>query len=210
MRPGSLRAAALPDGAAVLDLGCGSGEPETAALAERGLTVYGMDASPTMSAAFRARYPDAEAECATVEEPTFFGHQFQAIVAWGLFFLLPAATQRELIAKMAGAIKSGGKLLFTAPSHATCWRDGMTGQESVSLGRDEYVDALEAGRRRREPLLPGHTPVDHRARGPGYKAPDYGTVARHLLARREDWPGVRFLGAGRVRRRVGGGLAARR
>ncbi len=109
-------AAALPDGAAVLDLGCGSGEPVSVVLAARGLTLYGVDASPTMIAAFRARFPDAEAECATVEESAFFRRSFQAIAAWGLLFLLPAAKQRELISKLAGAIESGGKLLFTAPS----------------------------------------------------------------------------------------------
>jgi len=47
----------LPDGANVLDLGCGTGVPITKTLIERGLHVYGIDASPSMLAAFRARFP---------------------------------------------------------------------------------------------------------------------------------------------------------
>ncbi len=137
-------AATLPEGAAVLDLGCGCGEPITAVLAARGLIVYGVDASATMIAAFRARFPTAAAECSTVEASDFFGRRFQAIVAWGLLFLLPASTQRELIGKMAKALESGGRLLFTAPWQVGSWLDAKTGRESVSLGREEYVKALEA------------------------------------------------------------------
>ena len=69
-------AAPLPDGAAVLDLGCGCGEPIAAVLVELGLAVFGVDASATMIAAFRARFPDAQAECATVEASAFFGRNF--------------------------------------------------------------------------------------------------------------------------------------
>ena len=45
----------LPDGARVLDLGCGIGVPITQTLIERGFDVYGVDASASMIAAFRAR-----------------------------------------------------------------------------------------------------------------------------------------------------------
>ncbi len=82
--------------------------PITAVLAARGLIVYGLDA-------FQARFPAAAAECSTVETSDFFGPQFYAIEAWGLLFLLPASTQRELIGKMGKALESGGRLLFTAP-----------------------------------------------------------------------------------------------
>ena len=139
-------AAELPDGAAVLDLGCGSGEPIAAALAARGLAIYGVDASPMMIAAFQTRFPNAHAECLTVEASTFFGRKFDAIVAWGLLFLLPPTTQRELIGKMARALESGGKLPFTAPWQVCSWRDAMTGSASMSLGWDEYGRVLgEAG-----------------------------------------------------------------
>ena len=38
-------AARLPDGAPVLDLGCGCGEPIAAVFVEQGLAVYGVEAS---------------------------------------------------------------------------------------------------------------------------------------------------------------------
>src|SRR6266436_2802616 len=41
---------------AVLDLGCGHGIPVSQALIEKGFTVYGLDASPKLIAAFRKRF----------------------------------------------------------------------------------------------------------------------------------------------------------
>ena len=47
----------LPSGATLLDLGCGTGVQISQPLIERGFKVYGVDASPTIVAAFRARLP---------------------------------------------------------------------------------------------------------------------------------------------------------
>ena len=104
----------LPDGAAVLDLGCGTGVPITKTLIDRGFDVYGIDASPSIIAAFRARFPTIPVECAAVEDSDFFGRAFEGVVAWGLFFLLDADAQRRLIAKIAAVLPRGGRLLFTA------------------------------------------------------------------------------------------------
>jgi SAM-dependent methyltransferase len=134
----------LPDGAAVLDLGCGTGVPISQALIEREFHVHGVDASPSMIAAFRSRFPAVPLECAAVEDSDFFGRTFDGVVAWGLFFLLDADVQRRLIAKVAAALSSGGKLLFTAPSQSSSWPDAMTGRTSISLGFDAYRVALEA------------------------------------------------------------------
>lgn len=71
------------------------------ALIEEGFTVYGVDASAKLIAEFRKRFPDAPAECAAVEDSKFFGRTFDAIVAWGLMFLLPAETQSMVIHKAA-------------------------------------------------------------------------------------------------------------
>jgi SAM-dependent methyltransferase len=133
----------LPGGATVLDLGCGTGVPISQALIERGFNVYGVDASPTMVAAFRARFPRVPVECAAVEESGFFGRTFDGVVAWGLFFLLDADVQRRLVAKIAGVLQSGGRFLFTAPSQSCSWADAMTGRTSISLGHEAYRNALE-------------------------------------------------------------------
>lgn len=133
----------LPIGATVLDLGCGTGVPISQVLIERGFNVYGVDASPTMVAAFRARFPGVPAECAAAEDSDFFGQSFDGVVAWGLFFLLDVELQRRLIKKIAGTLRRGGRLLFTAPSHNCSWCDAMTGRTSVSLGYEGYRKALK-------------------------------------------------------------------
>src|SRR5215469_7089193 len=134
----------LPSGATVLDLGCGTGVPISQALIERGFHVYGVDASHTMLAAFRARFPDVRIECAAVEESHFFGRTFDGVVAWGLFFLLGAEVQRRLFAKVAAVLPSGGRFLFTAPLESGSWADMMAGRTSISLGYEAYRNALHA------------------------------------------------------------------
>lgn len=102
----------LPPGGSILDLGCGHGVPISQALMEDGFQVYGVDASEKMIAAFRARFPQAEAECSAAEESAFFDRTFDGVIAWGLLFLLPPETQAIVIRKAAQALKPGGKLLL--------------------------------------------------------------------------------------------------
>jgi hypothetical protein len=91
-----------------------------------------------------ARFPTVPVECAAVEDSHFFGRLFDGVVAWGLLFLLDVKVQRRLIVKVAGVLRSGGRLLFTAPSQSCSWRDAMTGRTSISLGHEAYRKALEA------------------------------------------------------------------
>jgi 2-polyprenyl-3-methyl-5-hydroxy-6-metoxy-1,4-benzoquinol methylase len=135
---------ALPRAADVLDLGCGHGLPISAVLAAQGANLYGVDASPTMIAAYRDRFPDAHAECNAVEESEFFGRRFDAAVAWGLMFLLRPETQPNIISKVSAALKPGGMFLFTAPQQACEWEDNLTGKTSVSLGAQEYRRLIQA------------------------------------------------------------------
>jgi 2-polyprenyl-3-methyl-5-hydroxy-6-metoxy-1,4-benzoquinol methylase len=137
-------ARSLPPGAAVLDLGCGHGLPISQALIDDGFAVYGVDASASMIAAFRARFPNAPAECNAVEDSQFFGRTFEAVVAWGLIFLLAPEVQTKLIQKIAEALKASGRFLFTSPHQVCEWSDNLTGQKSISLGSDGYRRILEA------------------------------------------------------------------
>lgn len=139
-------AASLPAGASVLDLGCGHGVPISAALAGDGFAVYGVDASPDLAAEFKRRVPQGTVVCEAVEESTFFGLQFDAAVAIGLVFLLPADTQRHLIHRISAALHPGARFLFTAPTQCTTWPDLLTGRRSISLGEATYSAVLlEAG-----------------------------------------------------------------
>lgn len=128
----------LPTGGNVLDLGCGSGFPISLVLADEGLTVFGVDASPTLVSMFRRRLGGAHAACATVQDSDFFGQTFDGVVAIGLMFLLVEADQRKLIDKVGKALRSGGRFLFSAPRQPCVWADMQTGQRSVSLGEIEY------------------------------------------------------------------------
>ena len=134
----------LPRGSAILDLGCGHGVPVSEALTEGGFSVYGVDASPKMIAAFRERFPEAHAECSGVEDSKFFNRRFDGAVAWGLLFLLPADLQAMVIAKVGRVLRSGGKFLFTAPRERVAWEDALTGRESTSLGWEAYQKILRA------------------------------------------------------------------
>jgi 2-polyprenyl-3-methyl-5-hydroxy-6-metoxy-1,4-benzoquinol methylase len=135
---------ALPPGSSILDLGCGHGVPVSQALIEEGFAVFGIDASAKMIAAFRERFPAAQAECAAVEESAFFSRQFDGAVAVGLMFLLPVDVQTLVIRKVASALNPGAKFLFTSPKECCTWKDLLTGRESVSPGAEAYRKTLRS------------------------------------------------------------------
>ena len=136
----------LPPGGAVLDLGCGHGAPIASALIEEGFDVHGIDASPTLVAAFRARHPDAKVRCGAVEDADLPARSYDGVLAIGLLFLLDGATQRRLIRAVAQTLRPGGRFLFTAPREACEWTDVLTGRRSHSLGAELYAAvARDAG-----------------------------------------------------------------
>jgi 2-polyprenyl-3-methyl-5-hydroxy-6-metoxy-1,4-benzoquinol methylase len=105
----------LPRACSILDLGCGHGVPISEALIGEGFGVYGVDASAKMVGAFRRRFPEAHAQCASVEESDFLGRTFDGVVASGLMFLLSTDVQALLIHKVAG-VKSERKVsLYLSP-----------------------------------------------------------------------------------------------
>ena len=128
----------------VLDLGCGTGIPVSMALIDAGMTVYGIDASPTMVKAFQQNFPNIPVACEAVEDSLFFTRKFDAIIAWGLIFLLPTELQEIVIRKTANALQTGGKFLFTATGKQNEWKYAMTDQYSISLGPEKYKELLAA------------------------------------------------------------------
>ena len=141
-------AAAFPPGATVLDLGSGPGEPSTRILQEAGLTTYAVEASPSMVAAFRQRFPGVPIEHNTVEASEFFNRSFSGVLAWGLVFLLAPAAQALVFRKVSRGLEPRGRFLFTAPREPLEWLDAMTERPSYSLGADAYERLLrDAGLR---------------------------------------------------------------
>ena len=112
--------------------------PVSQVLIDEGFEVAGIDASANMIEAFRELFPNSLAKCEAVEDSDFFDRTFEGIVCVGLMFLLPAETQRILIAKVSHALRNGGQFLFTSPKQACTWSDVMTGRLSISLGSGEY------------------------------------------------------------------------
>lgn len=134
----------LPKGSAVIDLGCGPGFPISEILVAEGLEVFALDASPTFVQAFRSNLPGVPVVCEPVQHSQFFNRTFDAVLAWGLLFLLSAEEQRRLIQSISEILTPGGRVLFTSPARAVVWKDAMTGLESRSLGSEEYRRQLSA------------------------------------------------------------------
>jgi len=77
-----------------------------------------MDASETLVARFSQLFPDAAVECNSVEESSFFNRTFDAVLAWGLIFLLSADAQRNLIGKVARTLNPNGHFYSLHPRTA--------------------------------------------------------------------------------------------
>jgi SAM-dependent methyltransferase len=128
--------ACLPEGARVLELGCGSGVPSTKRLAER-FDVVGVDISPEQLARARENVPDAillEADLTTLEldEASFDG-----ICALYSITHLPRAEQGPLFERIAGWLKPGGRFLASLSSRGNDdWRGEWLGVEMFFGGHD--------------------------------------------------------------------------
>jgi SAM-dependent methyltransferase len=134
----------LPRGAAVIDLGCGSGFPITEVLVAEDLNVYAVDAAPSLVQAFRRNLPNTPVVCEAVEDSAFFDRTFDGVLAWGLIFLLSPERQKCLLQRIAEILAPGGRLLFTSCAEPFVWNDAMTKIESRSLGAEEYRRRLLA------------------------------------------------------------------
>jgi cyclopropane fatty-acyl-phospholipid synthase-like methyltransferase len=53
--------------------------------------------------------------CEAIQESRFFDRTFDAVLAWGLMFLLKSEDQHRLIQRFAEILVLGGRLLFTQP-----------------------------------------------------------------------------------------------
>jgi SAM-dependent methyltransferase len=104
--------ARLPDGAEVLELGCGRGVPVARELARRH-AVTGVDISGVQIELARHYVPEASFIHADVMELDIAPASFDAVVALYLFGHLPAAEQPGLIASIGSWLRPGGLALVT-------------------------------------------------------------------------------------------------
>lgn len=139
----SWASANLPPSSSIVDVGCGSGVPIAQSLIEESFTVSGIDASPSLLAEFRRRFPGSQSACEAAQDSLFFHRIFDAAVSIGLMFLLTADDQRKVFHRVANALRPGGRFLFTAPWQICEWQDVLTERQSRSLGKQEYKRLLE-------------------------------------------------------------------
>lgn len=108
--------ALVPDGAEVLDLGCGSGEPMARHLVRQGYPITGVDSSAPLIDLCRARFPDHDWRVADMRTLSL-GRRFAGILAWDSFFHLDADDQRGMFAVFADHAAPGAALMFTSGPH---------------------------------------------------------------------------------------------
>jgi SAM-dependent methyltransferase len=100
----------LPAGARVLDLGCGSGEPTSRELSERGFDVVGLDESRVMLDLARRNAPKAAFVTGDIRRvPADLG-QFDAIAAFFVLVMLSRAEIPGVLADLRSRLR-GPKLL---------------------------------------------------------------------------------------------------
>ena len=138
----------LPDGAKVLELGCGAGIPCGQKLAERH-DVLGVDLSQRQVELARANVPGARFEKADMTALDFPDGEFDGVAAFYSILHVPRAEQPELIAKIARWLKPGGLFLASlgngTPDVTETWLgvEMFFGSNTPDVNRDLLAQHLE-------------------------------------------------------------------
>jgi SAM-dependent methyltransferase len=124
----------LGDGARVLELGCGSGAPETRRLAER-FAVTGVDVSPRQIERARAAVPGAEFICADFTDLELPAGSFDAVCSFYVFNHVPRELLAPLLGRIHGWLVPGGRLLSAfGASDLPAWTGEWLGAETFFSG----------------------------------------------------------------------------
>lgn len=105
--------AVMTPGAAVLDLGCGSGQPVARHLIETGYSVTGVDSSPTLIDRCRLRFAGQDWIVGDMRD-LHLGRRFGGIIAWNSFFHLTPDDQRAMWPIFRDHAAPGAALMFTS------------------------------------------------------------------------------------------------
>ena len=103
----------VPQGAAVLDLGCGAGVPVTRWLAGRGFAVTGVDVSARQLELAQRNVPEVTFIKADMTELAFAPETFDAVVAFHSIIHVPRTEHPALLERIHRWLKPGGVFLAT-------------------------------------------------------------------------------------------------
>jgi SAM-dependent methyltransferase len=128
----------LPEGAAVLELGCGTGVPTTRELVTR-FAVTGVDNSARSITVARLRVPGAMLEKADITRLAYAPASFDAIIAFYVFSHVPREEHAPFLHEIAAWLRPGG--LFVASMSVG---DDPGGVEEDWLGVPMYFSAFDS------------------------------------------------------------------
>lgn len=133
----------LPQGASILDIGCGSAEPMAAHLIGRGFRLTGLDTSDPLIALCRVRFPAHDWFVGDMRSLRL-GRQFDGLLAWHSFFHLTPNAQRSMFSGFAAHATPGAALMFTSGPQAATAIGSFEGEPlyHASLDLEEYRQHL--------------------------------------------------------------------
>jgi SAM-dependent methyltransferase len=102
----------VPEGARVLELGCGGDNPSTRTLSDR-YDYLGVDLSPAQLERAREAFPAARFQLADVTGLDFEPASFDGVVSLFMLGHIPRAEQAPLLGRIASWLRPGGWLLAT-------------------------------------------------------------------------------------------------
>ena len=133
-------AASLSKGGAILDVGCGMGEPIARYLIGLGFRVTGVDSSPSLIALCRERSPDHEWIVGDMRELDL-ARRFDGLIAWHSSFHLTPGDQRGLFPRFAAHLRPGGQLMFTSgEEEASASASGWASRSTIRASRPMTIE----------------------------------------------------------------------
>jgi SAM-dependent methyltransferase len=131
--------ASVPAGAVALDLGCGAGEPVTAALAAHARVVVGVDLSARQHELAHGRLPEVALVHADMTQIAFREASFDAVLAFLSIIHAPRRLHGELLTRISAWLRPGG--IFAG---ALGFGDNAEEREPDWLGAPMYWSHFDA------------------------------------------------------------------
>lgn len=103
---------AAPEGATILDLGCGTGRPMAEYAVSRGYRIIGVDQSESLLALAQARLPRERWILASIETVDI-RDAYAGAILWDSLFHIRRSKHDAVLAKVVGNLPQGGRLMAT-------------------------------------------------------------------------------------------------